>query len=437
MIYVLTLLLSLMTFSALAEEAEQAPEVAIKAELPVIKTPSSYTIMAIVNDDVISSLDVAERMQLIITTSGRSDTPQTRSRLAPQVIKSLIDERLKLQAAKQHNIMVGLDDIKAAIARIEGSQGKPEGSLEKLIEENRLSVLSFHNQIKGEVAWNKILARKIKRDVKISEDEVRRSQKRIAAGKNVEEWQIATLALPLEEGGDMTKLQNVATQMRDELMAGGDVPAIAEKYRKEAPVKIAPATWVQRDLLHPGLRTALEGIEKGGVSPPAITPMGVQLVRLLDRRMTKKIPNNNAEVALKQIILRMHQNTSDFEIDVMMDVARAIAKNPGSCLYKGVAGMKDHLEELDIEVNYIRTTLASMSPDLRPMVEPLSVTDITEPFAAPDGIHLLMLCERINMPPPLPDPDEVRQVLFQEKLELEAEKYLRTLRREAFIDVRV
>ena len=132
----------------------------------------------------------------------------------------------------------------------------------------------------------------------------------------------------------------------------------------------------------------------------------------------------------------MNQKTTKQEINDMMDVARSIAKYPGSCIERGVAGMSN-FEGLDIDVNYLRTTLTSMSADMRPMVEPLGVTGTTEPFAAPDGIHLLMLCERIDMPPPLPDENEVRQVLFQEKMELEAEKYLRTLRREALIDVRV
>jgi peptidyl-prolyl cis-trans isomerase SurA len=40
------------------------------------------------------------------------------------------------------------------------------------------------------------------------------------------------------------------------------------------------------------------------------------------------------------------------------------------------------------------------------------------------------------MPAALPDREQIRQVIFRQKLELEAEKHLRNLRREAFIEVR-
>lgn len=395
-----------------------------------------YSIMAVVNDDVISSLDVADRMKLVLTTSGRPDTPEIRNKLSKQVIKSLIEERLKMQAAKRNNISISGEDVEDAIRRIEKSQNKPEGSLVKMITDKGLSTESFKQQIKGEVAWNKILVRKIKRDIKISEDEVRRSQQRIAAGKKVEEWQIATVLLPSGGAKPSGDLAAVAQDVRSDMLAGMDVSDVMAKYQSKAKLEVGPATWIQRDLLNPAIKDAMQGIEVGGMAPPAITPNGIQLIRLMDRRTTKVVPNSNAEVALKQIILKMNQGTSKSEINAMMDVARSIAKYPGSCIERGIAGTSS-FEGLDIDVNYIRTTLANMSAEMRPMVEPLSVTGITEPFAAPDGIHLLMLCERIDMPPPLPDESEVRQVLFQEKMELEAEKYLRTLRREALIDVRV
>lgn len=417
----------LVAASALADQADKA------SKMDVL---SHYSIMAVVNDEVISSLDVADRMKLIIATSGRPDTPETRNKLSKQVIKSLIEERLKLQAAKRNNITISNEDIEDAIKRIEKNQNKEEGSLIKLITEKSLSTESFKQQIKGEVAWNKILARKIKRDIKISDEEVRRSQQRIAAGKKVEEWQIATINIPASGGKVSDELAQTAQEVRKDILSGVEINDVVVKYQPKAKLEVGPSIWVQRDMLNPAIKDAMQGIEVGGMAPPAITPNGIQLIRLMDRRTTKVVPNSNAEVALKQIILKMNQKTTKQEINDMMDVARSIAKYPGSCIERGVAGMSN-FDGLDIDVNYLRTTLANMSPEMRPMVEPLSVTGITEPFAAPDGIHLLMLCEKIDMPPPLPDENEVKQVLFQEKLELEAEKYLRTLRREALIDVRV
>ncbi|MCI5049258.1 MAG: SurA N-terminal domain-containing protein [Rickettsiales bacterium] len=420
---------------AAEESAAEAEEEQVIASVQKQAPSNHYTVMAVVNDDVISSLDVEERLRLIISTSGRPDTPETRRMIAPRIVSSLVEERLKLQAARQQNIMISKKDIDAAISRIEQAQGKDKGSLESLLEQNDLSLVSFHQQVKSEVAWNKILARKIRRNVIISEEEITRSQKRLAAGKKVEEWQIASLSFPAASAEELSVIEPAVVGLREELIKGKALTEVVQDYPK-LKMQVAPSAWIRRDMLNPMVEKVLQTLEKGGIAPPARTPEGLQLIRLLDRRSRLVKPNANAEVALKQIILKMGEKSSDFEIDVMMDVARSIAKYPGSCLHKGVAGT-ENFEGLDIDVNYIRTTLANMSAELRPMVEPMNVSQITEPFAAPDGIHMLMLCERIEMPAPLPEKEEVRQVLFQEKLQLEAEKYLRSLKRDAFIDIRV
>jgi hypothetical protein len=47
-----------------------------------------------------------------------------------------------------------------------------------------------------------------------------------------------------------------------------------------------------------------------------------------------------------------------------------------------------------------------------------------------------MLCERVEKPAKLANREEAAQRLLQQKMELEADKYLRNLRRDATIDMR-
>src|SRR3546814_6659535 len=50
---------------------------------------------AVVNDDIISVLDLAMRLQLAIVAAGVDDSEDLRRRLTPQVLNSLIDEDRK------------------------------------------------------------------------------------------------------------------------------------------------------------------------------------------------------------------------------------------------------------------------------------------------------------------------------------------------------
>ena len=58
-------------------------------------------IAAVVNDEVISVFDLVSRMRMVMISSNMPDTPETRQRIATQVLRSLIDEKLELQEAKK------------------------------------------------------------------------------------------------------------------------------------------------------------------------------------------------------------------------------------------------------------------------------------------------------------------------------------------------
>jgi peptidyl-prolyl cis-trans isomerase SurA len=75
-------------------------------------------IVAVVNDEVISAQDLNDRLQLVTLTSGIPDNEQARARLAPQVLRSLIEEALQLQEAERLEITVEDAEIERALANI-------------------------------------------------------------------------------------------------------------------------------------------------------------------------------------------------------------------------------------------------------------------------------------------------------------------------------
>ncbi len=395
-----------------------------------------YGIAAIVNDEVVSSLDLENRTRLALITSGKPDIPQLREKARAQLLPTLISEHLQLQEAQRYSIRIAPKEIDAGIAVIEQQQQKPAGSLTAFIQGNGLSVESFRQQVEAQLAWRKLLSKVVQRDVIIGDDEVLRAQKRIARGKQIPEVQIASIIVPYVQGQEPETLLALARDIRSRLVNGADAASIIGQYKQSVDLEFGPVTWIARNQLNPIIRGAIDRLDEGDIAHPVQTPAGFQIIRLLGTRTISTMPTENAEVAMKQIILKLDNASENTEIESKMAIAREIAKYPGSCTEQGIAGLSQ-FDGLNIDVNYIRTTIASMTPNIRMLVEPLPVTGITEPFASEDGIHMLMLCERITIPAPLPDKEQVKQVLFEEKLQLESEKYLRKLRREAFIDVRI
>jgi peptidyl-prolyl cis-trans isomerase SurA len=393
-------------------------------------------IVAIINDDIISNVELEDRMRLLFATTGRVPSTEQLPAVREQILQTMIDDALKLQDAKRFSITVTEDEIRRAIAGIEAERQQPEGSLTQFLQANNLSLDSLNAQMRVQVAWRKLLARILSRDIAVSDEEVRVEQQRAALGRDIAEARIASVLLPHQEGLSQEQLVALGGDIRSQLLRGADAGKLLADYSDRVQLEFAPVVWIAQERMASELADVINRLSVGDISDPITTPLGVQLVRLLERRVTSSNPQQNAEVAVKQIILKLDEQSMDAEIDSKMEIAREIARHPGSCMEMGIAGLQQ-FDGLNIEVNYYRTTTASMSPEIRSLIEPLPITGITAPFASNDGIHLLMLCERITVPPQLPDAAMVREALLEEKLQLEAEKYLRQLRRNAFIDVRL
>lgn len=391
-------------------------------------------IAAVVNDDVITSLDLEERRALVIASAGLEDTPQVRKRLTPQIVQNLIAERLQMQEAKRLSISITKQEVDAVIGNIEKQRGKPAGSLEKFLIDKGVEVREMREQMEAQLAWSKVVGRKLRRNVTVSEDEIARAQQ-AQATLGEEQVRIAAISLPIVKPEDEAQVAALAKELQRQLDAGADFNALAGQLSNNPNVQLNPSVWVPERALEPSLVTALRGLKPGDKTPPLRSLNSYQIIQLLDRQ-TVKPTAGNTEVALKEILLAVEQDKVDVrELDAMMEIAREVRKNPGTCNESVVAGIEG-VDPKTIGVKYVRTTLAAMAPEIRILVERLGVTEVSEPFATRDGVRLLMLCEKIELPSDLPDREKVRKQLFSQKLELEAEKHLRNLRRDAFIDIK-
>jgi peptidyl-prolyl cis-trans isomerase SurA len=445
----------------LAEKKLQAPieeemKSAITADTSAAKNSLTNTpqplpegaigVVAVVNDDVISSIDLQDRVKLILGSTRIEDTPENRKRIVPQAVRILIDEKIQLQEAASQSISVTEDDIKNAIASIEQRSNKPPGSLEADLNERGLPKRSLYQQIKAQIAWSKVIGKSVRPKIRISDGEIERAKKKSGGGSTRAEVQISTILLPVDKPASENNVKALAEKLASEISAGASFDEVARQFTSGGTGQAAGAFWVEPAQLDPLISAAISSLNNGQVAAPVRTIAGYQIVKLLDKRTgNASVPQSQkqAEIAMKHLTMKLKPDAAQKEAEVMLTIAREVSKNPGTCLSKSIANI-DNISDLDIEVEFIRNLLSRLPDGLRTIIEPLNVGQVSEPFATPEGIHIYMMCERINLPDLALAPaveeapaEEVRNQLFAQKIELEAMKYLRNLRRDAFVDIRI
>jgi len=79
----------------------------------------------------------------------------------------------------------------------------------------------------------------------------------------------------------------------------------------------------------------------------------------------------------------------------------------------------------------------TLSEALRAILSSLQPGQISAPYATDRGIELYMLCDRRDQAPAeLVELTQVKNIMLAERLELEAQKLMRNLRRDTFIEIR-
>ena len=76
---------------------------------------ASERVAAVVNDEVISSFDIRQRATLLLISSGIEPTAEAIEEAAPQALRSLIDERLQLQEARQFKVDISDREVEATL----------------------------------------------------------------------------------------------------------------------------------------------------------------------------------------------------------------------------------------------------------------------------------------------------------------------------------
>lgn len=390
-------------------------------------------IAAVVNEEVISIFDVEQRIRLLIASSGLPDTKETRRRIAPQVLRSLIDETLQSQEAGRLNIRVSQDEIDTAITRIETANNIPTGNFEVFLERQGISLSAAAVQIRANIAWQKLLARSVVPTIEIGEEEIDAVIDRVDANQGVTEYRVAEILLPIDNPTDARDIRALAERLVGQIRGGADFRAVAQQFSKSASAATGgDIGWIQPGELDPALNAAIAGLEAGQVSDPLDVPEGLQIIALIDQRTNEPPDPNDRTVSLRQLLLTVPEEAGQAEIDSQMQVARSIATSVRGCEDFAAAAVEAGTPQPEAPASF---QLKDLNAQLRALASDLPVGQASDPIRNAGGVQILMICERQENAGP--DREEIRETLLRERVGMLSRRYLRDLRRAAFVDLRV
>jgi peptidyl-prolyl cis-trans isomerase SurA len=394
-------------------------------------------IAAIVNDEVISAYDLQTRMKLVLFSTRLADTPEVRQRIAPQVLRTLIDERLQLQEAEKRNISVTEQDIAKAFELIEQDNKLPKGKLEGLLAENGVTRDTMVSQIRANVAWSKLLGRRIRPRINIGDDEVDETLARIRSRQGQTEYRLGEIVLPVDSPDDETNVQRTAERIADQVTQGARFEAIARQFSQSPTAAVGgDLGWVHEAELEPALREAISKMSVGAITAPIKTVTGYRLILLQAERKIAHGAATEVSVDLQQVYLPLPPQPATADIEAQTDLAKTLQSSASGCQdFRKLAAEVGSPNPPELG----KFKLTNLSSQIRAAVQELPVGKVSDPVKMPEGILLLMVCSREGgkTEAKLPERDEIADQLFQERMSLMSRRYLRDIRLSAVVDIRI
>lgn len=405
--------------------------------LPPAAHAQELGIAAIVNGDVVSRTDVANRRRLFALSTGMPVTQQVLDRLTPQVIKQLIDERLRLQEIQRRRIAISDQEIAEAISGLEQRNGMPDGAMRARLQGQGVEFRTLIDQIRVQIGWSRVLRQVLGAQAEPTEAEIAERARSIEARTGQPEYLVAEIFVPVDDPANEDQARSFTSEVISQLRAGAPFPVVAAQFSQSpSALEGGDLGWVTAEQVDPEIARLLAVMPPGAISNPVRVPGGFAIVTLRQKREVGR--DFATMLSVRQAFLPfttpLNPEAPTEQQIAQLQAAQRIQANARGCdaieAANKQAGEKRPSDPGEVRLETINP------PEFRQLLAGLPVGRASQPLPTPEGIMVIMVCSKEQKNLALASPQELRASILRDRVEQQSRRLMRDLRRRANITQR-
>ena len=398
-------------------------------------------VRVVVNDDVITRLELAQRMQTVVQQLQKQGTQlPERGILEKQVLERMIMEKLQLQFAKENGVRVDDAQMESALQRI-AQQNKFDSlaAFRSKLEKDGIDFARFREEIRGEILSVRLREREVDSKLFISDSDIEvYLDTQAKQGNRGEQLQLAHILIVVPEQAtaeNLRVLQRRAEEALQKLRGGAPFAQIAAGYSDAGDaLQGGQIGWRPSNELPSLFADALAALQPGQLSDILRSPSGFHILKLLDRR------NNDAPVFITQtharhILIKTSELVSESEArDRLQEIKRSIDAG-ADFAEQARLHSEDGSAAQGGELGWISP--GETVPEFENAMNALKEKQISGLVKSGFGWHLIQVLERRNADvSEQQKKQQARNAIRAYKSDEAYQDWLRQLRDRAFIDYR-
>jgi len=256
----------------------------ILACITTISPPArAQQIALLVNGSPITDLDIAHREKFMEMSNHKKPTRQ-------EAINSLVDETLELIEAARYSLDPSDADVQAAYDNVAQGMGVDAQKLTQILANGGASADTLKHRLKAQIAWTTLVRGRYKVSLEIADKDVEAELQLHQPQDNRQlgyEYIVRPIVLIVPRGSPDAAYEarkRDADALRGRFTTCTDGIAFARGLAEVAvrdPINKSSAD------LPPALRTILDNIEVGHLTPPEQTAEGIQMFAVCSKKESK------------------------------------------------------------------------------------------------------------------------------------------------------
>ena len=399
-------------------------------------------VVAIVEKEVITEIELQEAIQTSLNYSKKNNISkeQYQSLVRSEVLDNLIQKSLIEQYGAQSGYTVGQKKIDAFLKNISEKNSTTVEGLKKIIEKDGLKFGHFIDNIRYELLLKQIKNKEIGAAINISDFEIE-SQLRKNAILNPDVFNISHILIQNPSSASVSELEanyEKSMEIYKILLSKKNFKDVAKKYSEDGSAKNGgDLGWKKEKDLPQLFNDQISKINVGEITKPFESPNGFHILKLNDKKGVKKKKVLIKQTKLRHIIIKQNEITPEEEIIKRLNRFRKLIID-GSNTFEDIA--KKYSEDGSAadggDLGWVSpgTTL----PIFESTYNALNINEISNPINTPLGWHLMMVTDRREND--LTDESikyGARVQLINQKTELIFRDWIKQLRDQSFIDIRL
>jgi len=398
-------------------------------------------VVAVVNSDVITKLELERELTLATQTLRRQGTPlPTPEVLEKQMLERLVTKSLLGQQARQSGIRISESDIDAAVERIAAENKMSVSALRAAIEKDGIAYDRFREDLRGEILFARLRDREVDSRVTVTDGEIEsflRAQE--AQPEKVDEYSLAHIMIQLPERANPDELRlrrERADEALRQIRAGTDFRQVAASY-SDAPDALQGGEmgWRAPGRLPSLFLEALNQLKPGEVSDILRSPAGFHILKLNDKR------GNNTPVLVQQtharhILIRLNEVVS--EQDARNRLAELADRVVNGADFAELARLHsdDGSAARGGDLGWISP--GDTVPEFERAMQQLKPGQVSSPFKSAFGWHIVQVMERREQDMSK-DRQKLtaRQAIRGRKADEQWQEWVRQQRDKAYVELRL